>query len=127
MGETVKLWLFKFFVRVLHKKFSQSLRVSLKNPFSWKLLKIGPISISSIIRNVGLPAPIPPTDLTTKVVYSVRYSWHGQTFAPKCMFTVFTILARWWCLVDRWFSFLIWIFPTWLLNIGISLSVIFTL
>ena len=37
---------------LLHKKLSQSLTVSPRNPFSWKLLKIG--SVKCIIRNVPM-------------------------------------------------------------------------
>ena len=37
---------------LLHKKISQSQRVSSENPFSWKSLKIGSVSVKGIIKNI---------------------------------------------------------------------------
>ena len=44
--------------------------------------KNGSVSVRGIMKKVpnlqiGLPAPVPPTALTIKAVYLVRYSWNG--------------------------------------------------
>ena len=54
---------------LLHKKSSQSLTVSPKNPFSWKMFKIGSVSVRGITKivpnlQVGWPTHDLPTVLT---------------------------------------------------------------
>ena len=67
---------------LLHKKSSQSLTVSPKNPFSWKMFKIGSVSVRGITKivpnlQVGWPTHDPPMALTIKVVYLINKSWYG--------------------------------------------------
>ena len=60
----------------LHKTISQNLRVSLKNPFDWKFLKIGSVIVYSFVRNIRnlqicRLTPVPLTALTIKDVFYV--------------------------------------------------------
>ena len=49
--ETNFNWIF-YLVPELHKKFSQSLRLSPRNSFGWKFLKIGPLIVHSFVRKI---------------------------------------------------------------------------